>query len=326
MIEQVAKNIYCIQIPLPNNPLKALNSYLIRGEDYSVMVDTGFRIPECKEALLAGLAELGVDPREIDYFITHFHSDHSGLATELVGEGHVVYISRVDLDWLLTMSFQSESRANSIDRLLKSGVPQVVVDEVFGKSNKQYAINISHPSYYKVSEGFKLVVGEYCFECIHTPGHTPGHMCLWEPNSRLMLTGDHVLFDITPNITQWHGVPNSLGDYMESLIKIREYPVRCALPGHRGTGDFHKRVDNLLFHHKQRLDEVLRIVGEKPGQTAYEIAGKMTWSIRAKNWESFPNAQKYFAVGECMAHLDYLLESGVIRKIEGEECIYYSVR
>lgn len=326
MMEQVAKDIYRIRVPLPNNPLKALNSYLIRGSDRSVLVDTGFRIPECREALLAGLNELGIDHNELDFFITHLHSDHSGLATELVGEGHVIYMSRTDLNWLRNHSLRSNSRAASIDRLLKSGVPDEVLSVIYGKTNSMYAIDANHPAYREVDEGFDLVVGDYCFRCVLTPGHTPGHICLWEPDHRIMLTGDHVLFDITPNITQWFGVTDSLRSYLHSLEKIRDYPVELALPAHRETGNFRERVDGLLRHHRGRLDEVIRIVGEKPGQTAYDIAGQMTWSIRAKSWDSFPNTQKYFAVGECLSHLDYLMEAGIIEKLESEDCFRYRVR
>ena len=328
MIEQVANNIYRIKVTLPRNPLKALNSYLIRGEDRCVLVDTGFRIPECREALLAGLEELGVSCREIDYFITHLHSDHSGLATELVGEGHVIYMSKVDLEWLQESSLHSEARAASIAKLLKSGVPDRVLKTIYGNTGEKgslYTIDVTHPAYIKVEEGFELAVGEYRFRCISTPGHTPGHICLWEPEHKIMLTGDHVLFDITPNITQWFGVKDSLRSYMTSLEKIRDYPVKCVLPGHREPGDYKARIDSLLYHHRQRLDEVIDILRDNPGMNAYEIAGKMTWSIRAANWDTFPDTQKYFAVGECLSHLDYLTEEGTAVRYEDEDCYRYKL-
>jgi glyoxylase-like metal-dependent hydrolase (beta-lactamase superfamily II) len=127
-----------------------------------------------------------------------------------------------------------------------------------------------------------------------------------------MFTGDHVLFDITPNITSWPSVDDSLGDYLDSLRLIREFPVKLALPGHRGTGDFHARVDELLRHHEARLAEAEHIVRSNPGLSAYELAGRMQWQIRSANWEEFPAPQKIFAVGECLSHLNYLLLRGVI--------------
>ncbi len=125
-----------------------------------------------------------------------------------------------------------------------------------------------------------------------------------------MFTGDHVLFDITPYITSWVGVENSLGDYMNSLRAIRSYDVKLALPGHRATGDFHARIDALLRHHAARLAECMDVVRARPGLTVYEIASFMTWKIRAVSWETFPDNQKWFAVGECMSHLDYSRRTG----------------
>ena len=78
------------------NPLKCLNSYVILDERRSLVIDTGFRMPECREALTAGLAELGVDMRRADIFLTHLHSDHSGLASELASPGSKIYITRED--------------------------------------------------------------------------------------------------------------------------------------------------------------------------------------------------------------------------------------
>ena len=65
-------------------------------------------------------------------------------------------------------------------------------------------------------------------------------------------------------------------------------------------------------HHARRIADALRTVAETPGLTAYEIAGRMAWSIRCRNWTEFPLTQKFFAVGEALAHLDYLEARGQI--------------
>jgi glyoxylase-like metal-dependent hydrolase (beta-lactamase superfamily II) len=76
-----------------------------------------------------------------------------------------------------------------------------------------------------VDEGDVLSYGGYDFEAISTPGHTPGQMCLYDAKSRVMILGDHVLFDITPNIVSWETMEDSLGTYLESLRKIAAYDV-----------------------------------------------------------------------------------------------------
>lgn len=97
MIEEVAKNIYRIGVVLPENPLKELNSYFIRGEDRDLLIDTGFRCKQCREVLEGGLRELASVPEKRDVLITHIHADHSGMADWFVGPGCRIYISQEDL-------------------------------------------------------------------------------------------------------------------------------------------------------------------------------------------------------------------------------------
>ena len=89
--------------------------------------------------------------------------------------------------------------------------------------------------------------------------------------------------------------------------------MKLALPGHRKPGNYRERIDSLLEHHSKRLSNALTIVQDNPGMTAYEIAGIMRWKIRAADWSSFPVIQKWFAVGECLSHLDYLKERGYVK-------------
>jgi glyoxylase-like metal-dependent hydrolase (beta-lactamase superfamily II) len=76
MTEKIIENIYRIFVPLPKNPLKNLNAYLIKGEK-NLLIDTGFNMPECRRALMEGLSELDAEPGKTDIFLTHLHSDHS---------------------------------------------------------------------------------------------------------------------------------------------------------------------------------------------------------------------------------------------------------
>ena len=96
MPEQIIPNLYRIPVPLPGNPLKELNAYLIRGTDRPLLVDTGFRQEPCRQALFAQLAELGLGPGDVDVLLTHLHSDHAGLAPEAAGERGVIYVSSLD--------------------------------------------------------------------------------------------------------------------------------------------------------------------------------------------------------------------------------------
>ena len=100
MTECISEGLYRIPVPLPGNPLRELNSYLLRGRERSLLIDTGFRQEEGRRALFAGLAELDVDPGDVDVALTHLHSDHSGLAPEVVGETGWIYVSGPDRVYL----------------------------------------------------------------------------------------------------------------------------------------------------------------------------------------------------------------------------------
>lgn len=310
MPEEIIKNVFRIPVPLAGNPLKLLNSYVIKGEDKSLIIDTGFKHPDCRDALINGLRELKIDIEKTDILLTHLHSDHSGLAPELAMPGRKVYISRAEIPWMFGESRTARWKEDNV-KIVRSGFPMEVIRAHLTKApSRDMSPDPNFSDYSPVDNGDVFSYGGYELEAVATPGHTPEHMCFWVESEKLMFTGDHVLFDITPNITLWNEVEDSLGDYLESLKKIDKYDVRLALPGHRETGDFHARIAKLLAHHDERLEECLQVVREKPGSTVFEVAGKMKWNIRCSSWEDFPIGQKWFAVSECHSHLRHLEKLG----------------
>lgn len=316
MPEEIMRNIYRIQVPLPKNPLRMLNSYLIRGEDRSLLVDTGFCQPECRAALFAALETLQVNRDTLDVFGTHIHSDHIGLAPEVVGPGRHIYLGAGDFHW--AASEESNLYWTIMDeRFLKEGFPADMLSSLLTTNPaRNYGPELDLPSYRVVHGGDCFDIGGYHLEVVEAPGHTPGMVCLWMEAEGVMFTADHILFDITPNITMWPNMENSLGTYLQSLKRFRDFPVKQSLPGHREEGNYVERIDALLRHHDHRVGETEAIVRAQPGMTTYDIAGQMTWAIRAKNWAEFPVIQKWFAVGEALAHLDYLCSLGRVVRVE----------
>lgn len=140
-----------------------------------------------------------------------------------------------------------------------------------------------------------------------------------------MVSGDHVLFDITPNINYWPGFDCPLKHYLANLEKVKNFEVALVLPGHRRLmNDLKKRVEELQQHHQQRLNEIIATLqeGEK---TAYEVTPKISWSIKSRDWEDFPPAQKWFAFGEALAHLLFLQDEGKVTTHSREGKIYFSL-
>ena len=315
MAEKIGENLYRLDIPLVGSPLKNLNSYLITGER-NLLIDTGFREDPCREAMERQLRELGADLCRTDIFLTHLHSDHTGLSMELHRPGCRVFLAPGDAEELLRRGADGFWRQRN-ENYIRDGFSQAEMDELWGSNPAKTMAPHLFRNHTPVREGDVLEYGGYRLRCVSTPGHTPDHMCLYDRERRVFFSGDHVLFHISPNICRWESMPDALGSYLNSLEKVKDYPVELLLPAHRAeTGDLKARAEELLAHHRRRLEDTMAAVEGRPGMTAYEVAGAMRWQIRCRGWADFPLTQKFFAVGEALSHLDYLLLRGRLRREE----------
>ncbi|MFH1757312.1 MAG: MBL fold metallo-hydrolase [Pseudomonadota bacterium] len=310
MIEEVFPNIFRTEIPLPGSPLKAINSYLIRGGDRFLMIDTGMNRVECMEAMQSSLKELQVNLKHTDFFITHIHADHLGLVSELVQDSSKIYFNYPDTEIINDPNHWEEIAVSA----LKNGFPESDVQAAISKHpGRRYQLR--RPlNFTLLREGDRLPIGEYSFLCVETPGHTRGHLCLYESRTKIFFSGDHILNDITPNIALWSDKGDPLLQYLKSLDKIDSYQIDRVLPGHRKPFNHHRRrIAELKRHHELRNEEVVSIL-QTGRQSAYQVASKMTWDIDCDRWEDFPLPQQWFAGGEALAHLQYLQGKGRVKK------------
>lgn len=196
MAERIGKNLWRLDIPLVGNPLKNLNSYLLTGPR-SLLIDTGFRQDPCRAAMEDQLEEIGVDRDRLDIFLTHLHSDHTGLAPELIRPGCRVYIGRVD-GARLTAPDQEGRWRNIFAEYVRNGFSPEEMERLWDTNPAKVAAPPPWDGYTFLEDGDVLTYGESCLRCVLTPGHTPGHLCLYDGESRRLFCGDHVLFHITP--------------------------------------------------------------------------------------------------------------------------------
>lgn len=307
MARKLSEGLWQLDIPLEGSPLKNLNSYLLVGEGRSLLIDTGFRMPSCLEAMESELAGTGVDRRHMDIFLTHLHSDHAGLAPQLLRGDGQIYISDRDADGLAACQTEAYWR-RMYDGYERNGFPHGELEELWTTNSAKTAGPRDWDGRcVRLRDGDILRRGGRVLRCVLTPGHTPGHMCLYDAAAKRLFSGDHILFHITPNICRWTTMTDALGSYLNSLELTRGLETAELLPAHRSeTGELRARVDELKAHHARRLDATLRAAREHPGLTACEIAGLTPWRIRSRSWAEFPPMQRFFAVGETLAHLDYL--------------------
>ena len=154
----------------------SFNAHSHLGRDRSLLIDTGFHLPECRQALQEGLQAAGAE-RPADVFLTHIHTDHTGLASEVVRPGGILYMGEGDFPFT-RQAYEDAYWAGIDQRFLREGFP---VEELKATRGTNPARNLGPtldlPNYRMVKDGEVLTVGDYTLQVIATPGHTPGQLC-----------------------------------------------------------------------------------------------------------------------------------------------------
>jgi glyoxylase-like metal-dependent hydrolase (beta-lactamase superfamily II) len=310
---QLEQRIHLMTIPTPF-PVGPVNVYLLEGDPVT-LVDVGPLTDEALEALTAGLRGLGYSLRDIEQVvITHAHHDHFGLARKVLEASGAKLLSfhtnRYPLEQFHTWWDQRVSYL--ADLVVKEGAPPESVREVESiRSIGQYAASV--PEVTPLADGDLIQMGDLTWRALHTPGHALGHLCFYQEESRLLISGDHLLKDITSNPvleTPRLGMadrPRSLPDYVRSLRKVRELDVSKVLPGHgEAVYDHRPLVDEILHHHEERGNLILRLLEEKD-RSVYELGVALFGTDR-------PGVELFLVMSEIIGHLDILELEGKARR------------
>lgn len=325
MIKEVAKDIYTFEVKLPNNTLKALNVYVVKGGGRTVVFDTGFNAEESKMDLLNGLEALDLKIEDVEVVLTHLHSDHVGLVNLFADVGCKVYAGKVDGE-LINQMVTNEYWDNLEAMIPLYGMEE---DEIMTDENPGYKHRLTKTiDYIELKIGDFFEVGDYCFEILDLSGHTPGHLGFYDKEAQIILSADTILDPITPNITFWgFEYPDILNTYVETLYRLQKLKIVQALATHRKIITNHvERIDELVLHHDERLQEILDAMNNEEDYTVREISANISWRIRADNWDEFPKSQKWFATGETMAHLHRLVNTECVSMTEREGTLYFKKR
>ncbi len=326
MAQMVFPGIYEREIPLKGNPLKGIHIYVVKSKDRAMIVDTGFHTEEIVAEMEDYIRELDLDLSKTILFLTHLHSDHTGLASWFSKQGVPIYLSAVDGERLVSMCdaegvHWSQMKHNAL-------LQGLAVDGLAIEDHPGFRYRPKEPfPYTAMHTGDRLDVGDFSFVCIDESGHTPGMLGLYEEEKKILICGDHILGKITPNITHWgFDVGDSLGTYLENLEKVKELPIELLLSSHRHlVEDIPARVEELKRHHAARLQEVRDILKDKKTVTVRDVTKDLHWDIRAKDWEDFPKSQKWFAAGEAQAHLEHLRALGEVKMEERDGLLWYTL-
>lgn len=318
-VERVRPGLWSIPVPIPNNSLRYVFVYVFETDAGPYLVDAGWNTDDAFDALSAGLEHAGFAIGDVQgVMVTHIHPDHYGLAGR-VREASGAWIALHPADAALIHDRYDEP-TDLLERvgmmLRRVGAP---ADELLSLQNASMPVRAFVTSVQPdvlLEDGESPEVPGWELVALWTPGHSPGHLCFWEPRNKLMLSGDHVLPRITPNIP-FHPQAGAdpLSDFLRSLERLEGYGSEEVLPAHehRFVG-LDSRLAELRAHHERRFAEVLAAIADGV-TTAWDIAACMGWS---RPWGRIEGFMRRAAVGEAMAHLRALEMRGAVREVRGE--------
>lgn len=310
-VEEVVPGLWSVPVPMPRNPLGYTLVYAFDcGEDI-VLVDAGMEGDAGLQGLTSGLGQVGARLSDVrGVLVTHGHPDHYGLAGA-VREASGAWVALHPADAAHIPESTKDGTAMLAwfgSWLRETGAPADAIHEMLTTTERFLATACLHQPDLLMEGGQRVDAPGWELTSVHTPGHTPGHLCFWEARTGMMLTGDHVLPRISPNIAVHpHNGDDPLKDYLDSLRSLRAYGDVPALPAHQWRfPSLERRIDELLGHHEDRLQEVEDVLGAG-AETIWEITKGLEWS---SGWPMMAQIIRRLAMGETHAHLLVLQARG----------------
>jgi len=308
---------------MERNPLGKTFSYLLT--ESKTLIDTGVSTDYAYKGLQRQLEEHGLKPQDIKrVIITHLHNDHIGLTDTLQEQGAELVASRV--------AAEKQARVREEYRNLY----ELTVEETRLFGGAEYLNFLARFVYAfrdvprplridrVLEDGETLNLDGYTLRVIWTPGHSEEHMVLYDEANRLLFSGDHVLPKITSHVAlHSYDHRDPLGEYLDSLDKVKDLDVEKVLPGHEWAfSNLKERIEQLRAHHGRRLQEMKDTLREGD-RTVYQVGSKVHWDSRP--WPEMSFWTKRMAATETYAHLVYLRNRGDVAEEKRDDTLYYKL-
>jgi glyoxylase-like metal-dependent hydrolase (beta-lactamase superfamily II) len=300
-----------VTIPLPFR-LNHVNCFLAEGPQGWTIIDAGLNTDVSRDIWKPIIEKHDVK----DIILTHYHPDHFGYAGTLQQlTNAAVWMTEVDEQAGLTY-WEPESLEIVNENYDTCGLPghlskELTTDEEsFNAKIKPYP-QVQH----YLTEGMKIQFGKLEYEVIFTPGHSDGLISLFNKEKSILFSTDHILPRISPNISYWfRGIKNPLKAFFMSLEKIKLLDADIVIPSHgQPFRNANKRVEELLAHHQERLEKAYESI--KQPATIFEVNQQL--------FKKLTIHETRFAIGETIAHLEYLYQDNQCKKVLENGTWYY---
>jgi len=325
---EIAPGFWRLPMPIPGHTLGGVCAFLVQDRDGYALIDSGMDIPSCVETLEEHLALLRVPLPAIHTVVaTHCHPDHLGQAARLRARGGTrVWLHALDAPLVHPAHPRGDADLDAlVVWLARHGFPPDEAEDarsaVDAGQSERYLLEPDR----LLEGGETFAVGPYHFEVFWTPGHTPGHVCLYESTRRLVLTGDHLFAKAAPNVRLMSFSPiDTMGRYVESLNRLAKLPAERALPAHGDPfAPVADRAHEVVRHQLDRRDRLRGMMTDHP-QTAYQLA-QVVWGPGARTtWDTFHGRLRRNAALTLAAHLEQLAVDGEIARREEDGVVGFT--
>lgn len=313
--EEVSEGIWTL--PLTNKPghMPFTFTYLLQDAHNDVhLIDSGWDLAENLHAVDAALRRLGAHDGPASVTVTHLHPDHMGLAQSLRKRyGTTVFMHRAE-PHAQEIYAQWNRSAELVGRDFDAwGVPAERYEQLLGYATGTPRVTV--PVDGMLDDGDLLEIPGRRLRVIHTPGHTPGHLCLHDEDAQLLFSGDALLPKMTPGIgAAADPEQNPLTQYLHSLQRLSALDASQCLPGHeyryRGVA---ARAQAIARRHLTRTVEVAAILAQDPDVTAWELGSRLSWG---RGWEALDRHYLVSALRQTAMHMELVLSAEQLNAYE----------
>ncbi|MEI3605343.1 MBL fold metallo-hydrolase [Pseudogracilibacillus sp. SE30717A] len=292
-----------VKISLPFR-LDHVNCFFAEGNDGYVIIDTGLNDHAAQKTWKPLIQNNKIE----SILLTHLHPDHCGYAGKLQEiTRSAVYMSERDAI-ALNRIWTEEAIPKLVDDYHRADIDKTITKEIVGatKNSLPFVTPLPTINHY-LTEGEKIKFGKYEYEILFTPGHSEGLICLYNRDKHLLFSTDHILPKITPNISYWfYGEENPLLSYEHSLNKIKQLDIDYVIPSHgEPFTNVNRRIEEIWKHHVQNFEVILDAI--KDSRTIFDVC-KILFPRDLTTYDY------QFAIGETIAHLNYLRLKGECRR------------
>ncbi len=276
--ERVLPGLWRIRLPLPWPGVPHGNAWAIAAGSGVVLVDTGAHGPGSMQQLERAMEQINLKVEHVRLMaVTHAHSDHWGQAAPIRDRTGCEFLMHPNHQHAVQSAEDPEAAlARRIEVGRQSGVSEDALRQ-FSERIRQMPSSVA-----RVIEpdgplvpGVEIETDVGTWSVYETPGHAPSHVCLYQAERRVLISGDHVLGRISL-FYDYGWTPDPVGEFLHSLDVVDELDARLALSGHgKPFVDVHGHIEGNRTLVRERLDAVVRALSDpdgQPGRTAVEIA------------------------------------------------------